>query len=170
MPAKKKVKRKTTTRRVKEEKNWFMRFIGLFVGISAVLTLSLVLMSPNEHVSRIASSTDLGTFTGVLPCADCEGLKTSITFNLSTNEKNPHTYSETDVYMGKNVINSSSGSWKYTTNPADKKAIILELMDSENPENKQYYLVVDDSTIEMLNQDKQKITDSPIPLVLTKQN
>ena len=72
--------------------------------------------------------------------------------------------------MGKNIINNSSGSWKYTTNPADKKAVILELIDSKNPENKQYYLVVDDSTIEMLSQNKQKITDAPIPLVLTKEN
>lgn len=171
MPVKKKIKRKITNRKPKQKKNWFMRFIGLFVGLLAVLTITLIInSSSNNSVSKIASTQDLGTFTGTLPCADCEGLKTSITFNLSSDDKSPHSYSETDTYIGKDVINSTSGTWKYVSGSNDPNAVVIELTPSDNPEFKQYYQVVNEDTIELLNQKKQKITDAPIPLILTKEN
>lgn len=170
MPTKKKVKRKITNRKPQQKKNWLMRIIGMFLGALAVLTLTVVFTSPNnDSFSKIASTQDLGTFTGTLPCADCEGLKTSITFDLAQDEKKSHTYSETDVYIGKNVINTSSGTWEYVFSPTNKDAVIIELIDAKNPENKQYFQVINDTTLEMLDQNKEKIKNAAVPLILTKE-
>lgn len=170
MPKKKTVKRKSSPK-AQKQKNIFLKFIGLFVGLVAILTISLVLTSPNKDaVSRIASTTDLGTFTGVLPCADCEGIRTTITFNLSTDEKSPHTYSETDSYIGRGTIVSTTGTWQYTTSASMPDAVIIELTGEDSVGSKEYYMVVNDDTLEMLSQDKEKITDAPMPLTLTKEN
>lgn len=167
---KKKVKRKSSPRAHKQ-KNIFLRFISLLTGLTFVLAISLFIINPNsQNVSRIASTTDLGTFTGVLPCADCEGIKTTITFNLSDDEKAPHTYSETDTYMGRGTIVTTNGTWQYASNPSMPDAVIIELTEEGSVGGKEYYMVVNDNTIEMLSPSMEKITDSPLPLTLTKEN
>lgn len=169
--ARKKTTKRKSAPRVKKQKNIFMRLIGLFVGFAALLTLTLVVISPDkESISRITSTTDLGTFTGVLPCADCEGIKTTITFNLSDNERSLHTYSETNSYLGRGVIVNTTGTWQYTTSESIPDAVIIELTNKDNVGSKEYYMVVNDDTLEMLSPEMEKIEDAPTPLTLKKEN
>jgi uncharacterized lipoprotein NlpE involved in copper resistance len=51
-----------------------------------------------------------GTYKGVVPCADCEGIETSITINADS------TYSIDAKYLGKGEgkINNIKGNWRWT--------------------------------------------------------
>lgn len=40
--------------------------------------------TPAEEEKTVVNEAYLGTYEGVLPCADCEGIKTKITFNKDT--------------------------------------------------------------------------------------
>lgn len=52
--------------------------------------------APDMHTSEIALDWE-GRYTGVLPCADCEGIETTI------NLKGDNTYSIREAYLGKGV-------------------------------------------------------------------
>jgi len=63
---------------------------------------------PDMHNSKIALDWD-GTYTGVTPCADCEGIKTSLSLHKD------ETYELTTIYLGKDnekpIHESGSFEW-----------------------------------------------------------
>lgn len=59
-----------------------------------------------------------GTYKGVIPCADCEGIETSITINLDG------TFSKTTKYLGKEE-NSSTENGTYTWNAEGSVITVL---------------------------------------------
>ncbi|WP_342357580.1 envelope stress response activation lipoprotein NlpE [Arsenophonus nasoniae] len=94
--------------------------------------------SQNQPVDKV--------YTGVLPCADCSGIETTVLFNPNG------TYIEQLTYLGKEEQKNtffSSGNWT-------KKGTKLFLIDSE--EQKTYFQPsTDDKTIEYLDQEGNKI-------------
>lgn len=64
---------------------------------------------PDAHNARVSLDW-AGTYKGVVPCADCEGIETSITINADS------TYSIDTKYLGKGEgkINNIKGNWKWT--------------------------------------------------------
>jgi len=87
----------------------------------------------------------LGTYKGILPCADCEGIETEITFNED------ETYKMTMKYKGKgDKVFEEIGdySWK-----EDGKTLMLEGIDSEPV----LYMVTENKLIH-LDQNGEKIT------------
>lgn len=68
----------------------------------------------NEKVDMHTSETSLdwaGTYKGILPCADCEGIETKLVLNQDL------TYSLKTQYLGKdNIKDSLSGNFKWDTN------------------------------------------------------
>lgn len=162
---KKKTVRKSTPR-PKKQKNIFMRFIALVTGLMVVLAITFFITLPNSNTVRIASVNDLGTFSGVLPCADCPGIETTISFKFSDDSKSSHTYTETDVYQERNVTNTTTGTWQYVSNPRMPKDIIIELI-PKGGMGKSYFQVVNATTLQMLDADM-----NPVPLqntTLTKE-
>lgn len=163
-------RRKKTKKRSPLKQHPFLKFIIGMMVVIVLLGVLAVVAPRKQTVSQIASVTDLGTFSGVLPCADCEEINTTITFNLSSDEKEPHTYVETDSYIGKGTLVTTNGTWQYTTSTTMPDEVIIELTENDDVGSKEYYMVVNDTTIKMLNQNKEPITDTPMPLTLTKQN
>lgn len=70
------------------------------------------------HTSEIALDWD-GTYTGTLPCADCEGIKTELTLNKDK------TYVLTQEYLGKKeiAIDTLKGNFNWRN---DGNSIALE--------------------------------------------
>ncbi len=73
-----------------------------------------------------------GTYTGVLPCADCPGIETSLTLN------NDLTYSMTMTYQERDTKNEESGAFKWLNNGStialynDKNEVIAQYKVGEN--------------------------------------
>ncbi|WP_194777833.1 copper resistance protein NlpE [Pararhodonellum marinum] len=99
---------------------------------------------PDGHTSQLALDY-LGVYTGVLPCADCEGIETTIT--LKENEE----YSRKMVYLGKTGGNTHESSGKFSWNEAGN-TISLTGEDAPN----QYF--VGENVLFHLDQDGNRIT------------
>ncbi|WP_373516079.1 copper resistance protein NlpE, partial [Persicitalea sp.] len=85
-----------------------------------------------------------GTYTGVLPCADCEGIETKITLNQEG------TYAKKSTHLGKGNDNSFEEKGNYTWD-ANGQQITLEGQDKPN----QYF--VGENTLTQLDMEGQKI-------------
>ncbi|MDR0542850.1 MAG: copper resistance protein NlpE [Dysgonamonadaceae bacterium] len=86
-----------------------------------------------------------GTYEGVVPCADCEGIKTVITI------KYDGTYAMKFSYLGKNnTVYEKSGSYKW-----DKSGQVIILEGIENGPDKYF---VGENHIRQLDMNGQDIT------------
>ncbi len=83
---------------------------------------------PDMHTSRIALDYH-GVYQGVLPCADCEGIRTTLRL-----DEDGH-YQVSQVYLGKNGEQEflSSGEYQW-----DDSGQVIALMGEEEP--RQYFV------------------------------
>ena len=100
--------------------------------------------SPKNHHSRIESGETktekqlenlnfYGTYEGILPAADCEGIRTALTLN------NDNTYVLRSEYIGeKDAIFESKGSYHFINGR------LMELAQSSSNE-KSYYKILDEA-------------------------
>src|SRR6185312_1948304 len=115
-------------------------------------------MSCNNGLSKVApiSQSDpglnspgfSGTFSGTTPCADCPGIKTTVSFKADA------TFIENMEYLERNTSFSDTGKWHI----ADK---IITVTFSSKSSAPKFYLVKSDSTIAILGADKKEI-ESPM--------
>lgn len=93
----------------------------------------------STQVTRTVS----GMYEGVLPCADCPGIETSLAFNDDA------TVSKTILYQDRDKTSETEkGNWKLN-------GPYVEVTFADN--QKEFYLIKTDSTIAMLNQDKKEV-------------
>lgn len=110
----------------------------------------------DEHTAK--NSLDIvGTYTGVLPCADCEGIETEITLLVD------ETYTKSTKYLGKGEkVFEEIGDYTWK---ADGNTLILEGIDSEPVE----YLVRENSLMQMDMQGNRITGDLSEKYILEKQ-
>lgn len=97
----------------------------------------------DRHTSQNSLSIT-GTYTGVLPCASCEGLKTEIVLTDST-------YKLSMIYLGENDPDPAEKNGSYSWNEAGN---IITLKNMEPP-NKYF---VGENVLIHLNQDGERVT------------
>lgn len=122
-----------------------------------------ILNTPYQKIDSSLSQ----TFEGLLPCADCGGLKTKLTLTKNSQYSAEGTYTLFETYLGKaDKPYITKGNWTTIKGIADNpKQIIYQLMAPEEgqPVN---YLLVNSNTLELVDQNYEKI-DSPFKLTLT---
>jgi copper homeostasis protein (lipoprotein) len=101
-------------------------------------------------------------YEGLLPCADCSGLKLNLTIRPN------RTYLLQSDYIGKSSTPFlTQGSWTLLRGtPADPKAEVYYFV-GENRNDKWYLLRVSDNELLVLDQQRNKI-DAPFNLSLTR--
>ena len=102
-------------------------------------------------------------YHGILPCADCSGLDTTLTLSPD------NTYSLSEVYQGKNDDNPfvTHGRWEEQAGtPRDPEAKIYVLTAGNGSQT--FYGITNETEITMLDQDKNPI-DAPFNTSLTLQ-
>lgn len=90
----------------------------------------------------------IGTYEGVLPCADCGGIKTTLTVEKSS-------YTLEEEYQGKGTF-SSKGTASY-----DETKHLLTLTNSDDAKDIRYYQVIENNLV-MLNADGSTISDTTL--------
>ena len=95
----------------------------------------------NEKSSAINFS---GTFSGLIPCADCPGIELTVSFNPDSS------FSELMIYQERNSSFKDSGQWI-------KDGKILKVKYSNDHATPRYFLIKSDSTVAWLDADKKEI-------------
>ena len=140
-------------------KHYFISAILFFILVSCqkqnnketTLTNDSIIKSDGDTIDTIDKHTSqnaldyLGVYKGVLPCADCEGIQTTITLNENL------TYSIKTQYLGKGAkVFEQNGMYKW-----NDKVNILVLGDSENVPR---YYFVGENMLTQLDMSGKKIT------------
>jgi len=125
--------------------------------------------STSTEVQEETVSTEvvLGTFKGTLPCADCTGFETELTLTRNDKDAAEGSYVLKETYVGRGGPFVTKGEWttlRGTPNNADATVYELNPGDAEKA---QYYLVVNENEIKMLDRELNEI-DAPFNMSLTK--
>jgi copper homeostasis protein (lipoprotein) len=143
----------------------------VFIIIALLLVGTVIYIQSNKTKSTtqnniiVAAKPVSQTFAGTLPCADCSGLQTELILTQTIPNAWHGTFKMKQIYEGKSVNPLlTTGTWEMSQgSPSDSQAKILELKtETEQPE---YWLVVDNNTIQMLDSQKNTI-NSPFNNVL----
>ena len=98
----------------------------------------------NKSVQSESSAAFSGTFFGVTPCADCPGIETTINFNRDS------TFIESLKYLERNSSFADTGKWSL------RDTVITVTLQGGGA--LRYYLLQNDSTIAVLDADKNRIS------------
>jgi len=100
----------------------------------------------------------IGEYEGVLPCADCTGLRTRVTLSAP-----PASFPETgtfvleETYEGRNVTNKTTGTWKLIRGSAkDKQAVVYQLT-ADKGKRVDYFQRVADNELRVLDSKRQPL-------------
>lgn len=135
----------------------FIAFLGLkFLKHGEEIALNL---SPSPAINSQKNIT--GVYKGALPCADCSSLEETII--LAGTFQDSGTYIQDDLYLGKTQTPlKSQGIWKRV------KSNVIELTDSNPNSTPNYFQILENGDLQMLDKNMQKI-DSPFNQILVKQ-
>src|SRR3989344_2829680 len=160
MPARKKSKAASI--------QWIINFIVVLVMIITSCFVYFVntkqpknLLQPKNQISQQINLP--GVYQGDLPCADCPGIKESLNLTATDSAQTSGSYLLEDLYLERNTKPfQTRGLWEVVN------INILKLLPQTNSYHPQYFQVLENGNLQMLDSDMQKI-DSPFNQILTKQ-
>ena len=118
---------------------------SFFLFLASCQKQNVKKVAPKESHNAKNSVDYIGTYKGILPCADCSGLETEISINENT------TFSIQTKYLGKgDKVFMQKGHFTW-----DKNGSIISLTDMKNAPN-QYF--VGEKTLTQLDMSGNKIT------------
>ncbi len=98
-----------------------------------------------------------GNFGGIIPCADCEGIQADLTLNPD------YTYTFSFTYLGRDVEPYvTTGNWEI-----DKEGRLV-LLAADGKSVEQYFKIVSQNAVEMLDADGNEITGTNLNFTLTR--
>ncbi len=105
-----------------------------------------------------AMAAPMGTFTGTLPCSDCQGISTELVLNASGSNR---TFNMKQVYQGRPADKSmvtSSGKWFLAKgNKQNSDAVILQLIPTAGNIDPMYFLQVSEAEVKLLDRTQAEI-------------
>ena len=105
----------------------------------------------------------VGVFEGVLPCADCKGIRTELTLYQDVANADNNSYILKETYLGANTGDTtftSKGRWDVLKGIKTNKEAAVFFLNYDRPDESKYYLKEDEATIVML--DKEQNTIQPV--------
>jgi copper homeostasis protein (lipoprotein) len=126
-------------------------------GMTRVLLAALVITAavPQAQVQQVL----IGEYEGLGPCGDCPGLRTRLAVSAPRSSTPPQTgtFVLTETYEGKNVTNTTTGTWKLMRGtPTDKQAVVYQLT-ADKVKRVEYWLRVTDTELRSLDSKRQAL-------------
>ena len=106
----------------------------------------------------------VGTFEGVLQCADCEGIKTELTLYQDAANSENNNYILKETYLGNKTGDtsfSSTGKWDILRGIKGSPDAVVYFLNYDEPEDSRYYLKKSEDSLLMLDKEQQIIA-SPL--------
>jgi len=145
----------------------------------AIIAFALSMHSPTvqsqttnkQQQARLAATAKtmhvLGTWQGTTPCADCSGIITTLTLY----QKAPNDFTDAVYRLHLKYIDRGSfttyGSWTVLRGMPGNADATLYQLDPNKPQGTQYYLRVDDDTLQQLDRERKPI-DSKMNFTLKR--
>jgi len=132
-----------------------------FIFILALVACSGKTKDKNALLNKqvlLPDNNSVIVYEGILPCADCEGIKTTLTL-FQNNLKKQYTYRLQEEYLGQSngKIFETTGKWNALKGTQqDPKAIVYQLaVQNDDPEDSDVinYLIVNKNTIKMIDEE-----------------
>jgi len=99
--------------------------------------------------SNLQKNDLIGNYEGIIPCADCPGIK--MVLQLCKNSK----YRSSLTYIDRNTNFTETGLWSLQKSEEKKETIIN--LESEKTKSRTYLLVLNNSTLELLDSERKRI-------------
>ncbi|MEK7572161.1 MAG: DUF333 domain-containing protein [Patescibacteria group bacterium] len=145
---------------IKKKELPYYKILFLVILPTIVLTFLVFLFLTKHYFSSPTAQ----TFTGTFPCADCSGIATTLTLTKPAGNPNYGTFTQSEVYEGKNMQPFvTEGKWWIDREASKEKEYTILVLESNK--NKTYYQINNDK-ITLLDQNQQPI-DSPFNETLT---
>ncbi len=146
----------------------FLICLVFLVIVGGVVTMLVVVQKKIAPTTQVSSQV-FGIFSGTLPCADCSGLKTTLTLYVDAQTHQPTTYTLSSLYKGKSQKPFISyGTWIIEKGDEVDPSAILYVLDPNRPDQEQFWVKASNTQLKMLDNNKSEIR-SPFPLILTKE-
>ena len=151
----------------------------LVVTRLTLLTLALALgdctpSSPGEHddVKNTSANDDStqGPYDGVLPCANCGGIRTRLTLHVDRSTGKPTRYTATETYLATKDGDRTferEGNWTVMRGSADDPDATVFQLDYDRPQTLRNFLRVGDRELWLLDRD-QRVIPSLAPRALSR--
>jgi copper homeostasis protein (lipoprotein) len=119
-------------------------------GLGVFITSAQTMAQPTKSKTT--------TYEGVLPCADCSGLKTELTLNRNARTSALETYKLRETYLGKPAApRTSTGKWTILRGTPDNPDATVYQLNPDKPQEVTNFLVVNDNQIRQLDRDLHEI-------------
>jgi putative hemolysin len=150
-----------------------MRF--RLTSLIACAVLGLAIAAPcqtksaqqSRYAARAGMMRVFGTWQGTTPCADCSGIVTTLTlYQKSAKDFSHMVYRQRLKYIDRGSF-TTYGTWTIVHGmPGNPEATVYQL-NSDKPENTQYYLQVDSDALQQLDREMKPI-DSKLNFTLKR--
>lgn len=156
----KKSHKKIAKRATHADPHYHRRLLLWLLLLISIVLLFNVMYQQNQRSSQVVPQTTSTSYTGTTPCADCSGIKTTLTLS-----QNPNSYALNLVYEGKDTSFTENGTWSQSQWKTNPEKMVYTL--TSNKGNKTYYEVLSPTQIRQLDGDGNAIPSS-LPFTLTK--
>jgi copper homeostasis protein (lipoprotein) len=107
------------------------------------------------------SSLQLGTFTGTLPCDDCEGTLSTLILTRQTPTTEAGTFTLQEDFQGKgNSFRMTAGNWQLVRGSQHHPNAEIYKLTVDSEDVFRYFLKTDENTLLQLNPDQTKINST----------
>jgi copper homeostasis protein (lipoprotein) len=139
-------------------------WIILIVAVIIIVPLSLYYFSSHSSIlnknlnstpSPSQSSIDNSltkAYSGILPCADCEGIQTTLFLTQKDANSSEGTFSKSEMYIGTSTKPSvTKGNWTAERGDSVNPDAIVIVLNPSDPDKVERYLQVDAKHLEKLD-------------------
>ncbi|GEP92951.1 hypothetical protein CTE07_45960 [Chitinophaga terrae (ex Kim and Jung 2007)] len=97
------------------------------------------------------------TYSGTLPCADCEGIATELTLSINSENKENH-FRMKETYQGKNLSFPSEGNFAVLQGtPSDPAATVIQLNPDKDRNLQRFFQKVSENELRQLDNEMRAI-------------
>ena len=132
-------------------------------ALIALVALAGCAGSGSDSSSKPDAATVLGTYTGILPCADCAGIRTDLWVYADQPSGEARRYGLRETYIGTRNGDRTferSGHLKVVQGAkSDPKATVYQL-DSDQPDGRRNFLRASDTELRLLDRDLAEFKSS----------
>ena len=139
-----------------------MKRFSLLLLIGAAITACQHTGNSHQAGSNAIDGSDTDTaawvtFSGTLPCADCNGIVTELSLEMQPPNAIHH-FRLKETYLGKNQAFPSEGIYKVLHGvPANPGATVIQLNPDRDKNLQRYFQRVGKNELKMLDRDQQQI-------------
>src|SRR5678815_1162337 len=117
-------------------------------ALLVVIACGLGVLTTRAQKKAESTQSKITVYEGVLPCADCSGLKTELTLYRNARTSAPETYKLRETYLGKPAgTRTTVGKWTILRGTPDNPDATIYQLSPDKPQEVRTFLVVNDNQI-----------------------